>query len=108
MLDFTTRIITLGPPDEALDRVLDALSAALRGAHNGAISVGQGKHTPPLPGQPDGACVVFDLVTAPSAVDEHDKFIDDARQALIDHSIPYAWCSGGRAWLVANPESWRA
>jgi hypothetical protein len=98
MLDFTTRLITLEPPAGATDRILDALSAAVRGARYVATSVGRGEHTPPIPGQPDGAYAVFDLATAPSAAGEHDKFLDAARQALADCRIPYAWCSGDNTW----------
>lgn len=98
MLDFTTRIITLEPAVGATDRVMDALYAASRAAVNAAVSVGRGAHTLPLPGQPDGAWAVFDLATAPSAVAEHDKFLNTACQALTDCKIPYAWRSGSISW----------
>jgi hypothetical protein len=100
MLDFTTRLIIFrAAPAFAVGRVLGALNAASRGSRSSTFTaVVRGEHTPELPGQPGGAYTVFDLVTKPSAVGEHDKFIDAARQALIDYKVPYAWCSGSGTW----------
>jgi hypothetical protein len=97
-VDFTTRLVTLASPGVALSGVLDALEAAVRSTENCATAVGRADRMLKFPGQPDGGCTVFEFTTDPSAAGEHYRFIDAARQALIDHRIPYAWCSGDTSW----------
>ena len=96
----TTRLVTPQPPASALDGVLDALHAAFRSAGNGAISVGQADRMPKLPGQPDGACLVADLSTMPSAdvAAAHVGFITAAGAALRGCGVPYAWRHDDGPW----------
>jgi hypothetical protein len=96
----TTRLVTLQPPANALDGVLDALRAALSRVGNGATSVGQADRMPKLSGQPDGACLVVDFSTMQSAGARpvHTGFISAAGAALRGCGVPYAWRHDDGPW----------
>lgn len=95
MPNFTTRLVTLGPPGAALDGVLDALHAAALRA-GAATTVGQADRMPELPGQPDGAYTVVELTTV--ALGEHERFITAAVRALSSCGVPYAWRYEDCSW----------
>lgn len=99
MTDYTTRLVTLEPPDPAAwDSVLDAVHAAASATTPSSYIVGRAAANPVLPGQPPGAHALVDLTTEAPAADVHDLFIDTARQALLTARVPYAWWRAGCLW----------
>lgn len=84
----TTRLITLAPPGQALDGVLDALHAAC--PDGGRYVVGRSETLQPLQGQPAGYAIV-DLITWTDQVKAHQLFTTAAGKALNTRKVPYAW-----------------
>ena len=94
----TTRLVTLGPPGDALDGVLDALHAAARSPGT-STTVGQADRMPEPPGQPDGACTVVELASESDAgAVAHGRFIEAAGRSLDACGVPWAWQFNDGPW----------
>jgi hypothetical protein len=96
----TTRLVTLQPPGDALDGVLDALHRA-EPCVNRSTTVGHADRMPKLSGQPEGACTVVELTTiTPSAATPaaHDEFTRAAGESLSACGVPWAWQFNDGPW----------
>lgn len=98
MSPVTTRLVTLEPPGDSLDSLINDMNA-LKFTGAACITVGQAHILPKFRRQPDGYAVV-DFITAPGLQGEHDKFILAAGKALSTYNTPYAWQTSGGKWHV--------
>ena len=97
-MSVTTRLVTLEPPGDALDGVLDALHTAAC-TPGTSTTVGQADRMPKPHGQPDGARSVFELASESDAgAAGHGRFIEAAGMALDVWGIPWAWQFDDGPW----------